>query len=443
MEDSKLTMRHTTQYTTPQTPQRWGIIGGGLLGMTLAHRLAQAGQSVQLFEGTPQLGGLASTWNLGPLTWDRHYHVTLLSDTSLRALLVELGLEHEMEWVETRTGFYTQGQLYSMSNTFEFLRFPPLRFVDKLRLGLTIFYASRLKNWRALEQIPVADWLKRWSGRHTFEHLWLPLLRAQTWRAVPANLSRFYLGNDCPYVCCPPHRAKKRNVRLRTRRVCAGASQVCRVMGLGAGSHSSRTRRKKITPHNGEAGYTNGGMHIEFTNGRHEHFDQVVLTTSASVAARMCPALSMAEKTTLQAMPYQGIICASVVLKRPLANFYVTNITDSGIPFTAVIEMSALVDRQHFGGHSLVYLPKYLTPADPTFEASDEEIEVTFTHALLRMYPHLQASDIVCFRVSRVRGSLPSSNLALFRPFVPHEHLRAWTPDCEFRSYSQRNSQRQ
>src|SRR5881397_3902418 len=163
----------------PHGSQRWGIVGGGFLGMTLAHRLAQHGQDVTLFEAAPQLGGLASAWNLGDVVWDRHYHVTLLSDTYLRALLAELGLEQEMAWIETRTGFYTDGTLYSMSNTLEFLRFPPLSLFSKLRLGATILYASRLKNWKKLEKILVADWLRRWSGRATFEKIWLPLLRAK------------------------------------------------------------------------------------------------------------------------------------------------------------------------------------------------------------------------------------------------------------------------
>src|SRR5207244_1562381 len=149
----------------PQTAQRWGIVGGGFLGMTLAHRLAQHGQDVTLFEAADALGGLASAWSLGDVVWDRHYHVTLLSDTHLRALLGELGLEADMKWVETKTGFYSGGRLYSMSNTLEFLRFPPLGLFDKLRLGATIFYASRVTNWRRLEAVGVADWLLRLSGR--------------------------------------------------------------------------------------------------------------------------------------------------------------------------------------------------------------------------------------------------------------------------------------
>src|SRR5438034_1561301 len=111
----------------PLGSQRWGIVGGGFLGMTLAHRLAQHGQDVTLFEAAPQLGGLASAWNLGDVVWDRHYHVTLLSDTYLRALLAELGLEQEIAWVEPRTGVYTDGPLYPIPHPLDHLRFPPLR----------------------------------------------------------------------------------------------------------------------------------------------------------------------------------------------------------------------------------------------------------------------------------------------------------------------------
>lgn len=39
--------------------------------------------------------------------------------------------------------------------------------------------ASRRKDWQSLERIYVADWLRRWSGRRTFNKIWLPLLKAE------------------------------------------------------------------------------------------------------------------------------------------------------------------------------------------------------------------------------------------------------------------------
>src|SRR5882724_9673940 len=160
-------------------PQHWAILGSGLLGMTVALRLAQQGQRVSLYESSKELGGLASAWQLGDITWDRHYHVTLLSDSSNRSLLRELGLEQELNWVETKTGFYTGGRMVSMSNSLEFLKFPPINLIDKARLALTILHASRIEDWKALERIPVEEWLRKWSGANTTEKIWLPPPRAK------------------------------------------------------------------------------------------------------------------------------------------------------------------------------------------------------------------------------------------------------------------------
>jgi protoporphyrinogen oxidase len=386
-------------------PERWGIVGGGFLGMTLARRLARRGKNVTLFEGANCLGGLASAWNLGDVVWDRHYHVTLLSDSYLRALLSELNLEKEMEWVETATGFYTNGKMYSMSNTLEFLRFPPLGLLDKVRLGATIFYASKVKNWKRLEKIPVTEWLRRWSGDHTFDKIWLPLLRAKLGENYKKASAAFIWA-----IIARMYAARRTGLKKEMFGYVPGG--YARVLERFAEELvNDKVRIKLRQPVKTIEPAPNGEVGVELENGQREMFDQVVITVAAPLAARLCPALSRDEHDRLNDIQYQGIICASLLLKRPLANFYVTNITDSWVPFTAVIEMSALVDRKHFGGNALVYLPKYVTPDDPAFSLSDGTIEEKFLEALARMYPNFQPRDVLCFRVSRVRYVLALSTL--------------------------------
>jgi protoporphyrinogen oxidase len=132
---------------------------------------------------------------------------------------------------------------------------------------------------------------------------------------------------------------------------------------------------------------------------------------AAPIAARLCPELSQNEQARLNGIQYQGVICASLLLRHSLANYYVTNITDTWVPFTAVIEMSALVDKKHFDGNALVYLPKYVAPEDPAFSLSDQELQEMFLHALERMYPRFVRDDLLCFRISRVRYVLAISTL--------------------------------
>ena len=91
-----------------------------------------------------------------------------------------------------------------------------------------------------------------------------------------------------------------------------------------------------------------------------------------------------------------GIACASMLMRQPLAAYYVTNITSEWVPFTAVIEMTTIVDRSEFGGNSLVYLPRYLTQDDPFWAKSDAEIASEFIGALERMYPRFPARRTSC-----------------------------------------------
>ena len=392
--------------TSEKRPLRWGIVGGGMLGMTLAHRLAEAGQHVTLLEAAPELGGLASAWQLGDLTWDRHYHVTLLSDLRLRKLLAELDLENEMRWVETKTGFYTDGQLYSMSTSLEFLRFPPLNLIEKCRLAATILWASKIRDGRPLESELVADWLRKWSGAGTFEKIWLPLLKAklgETYERVSASfiwatIARMY-------------QARHSGMKKEMFGYVAGgyAHLLCRFAEhLAANGIDIRTG----CPVNEVRRESEGMLSVNCGDHSNMEFDRVVLTVPSPALPTLCPQLSEAEQAQHSRIEYLGILCASVVLKRNLANYYVTNITDQWVPFTAVIEMTSLVDSAELDGKHLVYLPHYVSQDDPAWELSDEQLEERFLAALERMYPHFQRSDVEAFRVSRVRNvmALPTLN---------------------------------
>src|SRR5258708_6104023 len=110
-----------------------GIIGGGLMGLALAFRFSRLGHAVTVFERERQIGGLTTYQNYGAFYWDRFYHVILPSDQQLIQFLDDLGLADKLCWTRTLTGFYVDGQFHSMSSPFEFLRFPPVGFIGKVR----------------------------------------------------------------------------------------------------------------------------------------------------------------------------------------------------------------------------------------------------------------------------------------------------------------------
>lgn len=387
-----------------RTGKRWGIVGGGFLGLTLALRLRQAGHDVTLFEAAPDLGGLASAWKIGDVVWDKHYHVILFSDLRLRHLLSELGLDDQCRWVTTRTGFFTDGKLYSLSNSWEFLRFPPINLIDKFRLGATIWRASKIQDWKKLEKIPVETWLRRWSGRRTFEKIWLPLLRSKLGESYKEASAAFIWA-----IIARMYAARRSGLKREMfgyveggyARILNRFSEILTEKGVILRPSSAV---RAVRSHG-------DGINVELATGVSEAFDRVVVTSASPLAARLCPDLRPQERLQHEAVRYQGIVCASLLLRQSLSPFYVTNITEPWVPFTGVIEMSALVDKAAFNGQALVYLPKYVAPDDPLFSEPDDQIRERFLGALERMYPHFRRQDVVAFQVSRVRQVFAISTL--------------------------------
>ena len=390
---------------------RFGIVGGGLLGMTLAWDLSKAGHDVTILEGASRCGGLAAPWQLGDIVWDRHYHVTLQSDLVLRELLHELDLEPALQWVKTGTGFFVNGRMHPFSGAADYARFPPLSPLQKVRLAATIFKASRIEDWRPLEQLTAVDWLTQQCGRTTVERIWMPLLRAK-------------LG---------PHatRASAAFIWAIIARMFAarGSGPKREMFGYVRNGYDRTLRRfeERLLARNVEIRTSHRIERIEgapdgvdvISAGETTRFDRVVVTLAAPLAARLCPGLTAGERALCEGVEYQGIICASVLTDAALTPYYITNIADATVPFTAVIEMSALVDRSEFGGKSLIYLPKYVSSDDPAFCMTDDEIESTFLAALGRMHPAFARSSVRAFRVSRVPFVFPIPTLGYSERLPP------------------------
>jgi protoporphyrinogen oxidase len=389
-----------------------GVVGGGVLGMYLARELQRLGAKVSLFEASPSLGGLAGAAEVGGYQWDRFYHVILMSDSHTRELVEDLGLGDALRWGVTRTGFYSDGQMYSLSNSLEFLRFPPLNLLQKLRLGGTIFYASRVKDWRALESELVEDWLRRLSGDEVVDKIWLPLLKSKLGDNYKLASASFIWA-----IIARMYAARRSGLKREMfgyveggyDRVLRRFEEKLRESGIALhlGARVERIERQ------------GAGTRVSLANGERHDFDEVVITLPTPQVADLVPQLTVAERDKLRGVVYQGIVCASLLLRKPLGPYYVTNITDRWVPFTGVIEMTALVERRHFGGNSLVYLPCYLTQDDAYWQRTDEQVREDFVGALEKMYPDFRREDVLSFVVSRARRVLAVSTLDYSTKWLP------------------------
>jgi protoporphyrinogen oxidase len=319
--------------------------------------------------------------------------------------LKEIGLEEKIQWVETKTGFYMNGKLYSMSDTIEFLRFPTLNLLDKFRLGLTIIVASKIKDWKRLEKIPVTQWLRKWSGANTFNKIWLPLLRAKLGESYKKTSAVFIWATIQRLYGARRSGLKKEMfgfVEGGYKTVITAFKQTLIDEGViiktnCAAKEVSTNSRKK--------------PEILLANEESEEFDEVIVTLPSGISSKLCPGLSTIEKQKLDDVEYLGVICVAVLLDKSISDFYVTNITDSWVPFTGVIEMTALVDKKYLGGNALVYLPKYIVDGDPLFNQSDDEVKNYFINNFKKMYPWLTDNSIKFVGVARAKHVITVAKL--------------------------------
>jgi len=389
-----------------------GIVGGGLLGMTLALQLAERGIKVTLLEAAERLGGLTSPARIGKYTWDQFYHVMLLSDTDLLDLLDRLDLKEQISWNKTKTGFYTEGHLYSMSNIMEFLSFPPVHLLDTLRLAFNIFYASRIKSWPRLENVLVTDWLIRFSGKRTFDKIWLPLLKSKLGENYRRTNAAFIWGTIARMYAARRSRLKQEMFGYVNGGYSTILEKFEQVLGKSGVETLCNTSPQRIVDKNACVG-------IQLSTGEALTFDDVVLTIPCNQIPMLCPQLSDHEKQRLNGVTYQGVISSMVLLKKPLASYYITNITDEWVPFTGVIEMTAVVNRDYFDGNSLVYLPRYLPQEDTFWDKSDGEIQAQFTKALQSMYASFSQDDVLAWKITRARYVHPITTINYSKELLP------------------------
>ena len=392
----------------------WGIIGGGIMGMTLALRLAQKGYKVTILESSTKLGGLTGAIEMDGAVWDRFYHVILMSDVNTRKIISEIGLEDDLRWVETKTGFFSAGKLYSMSNVIEFLKFPPINLIGKFRLGLTIIVASLIKDWRRMEKIPVEKWLRRWSGKQVFEKIWLPLLKAK--------LGEYYKDTSALFIWATIQRmyaARKTGLKKEMfGYVKGGYDKINRAFesklrNLGVNIITEIQVKQVIT-------HGDNQIMVKTQSPEVYSFDKVISTLPSDISIQIAPNLTDREIRMHKSINYLGVVCPSVLLRRPISEYYVTNIIETWTPFTGIIEMTALVDIKELGNRSLVYLPKYVAPGDELFNKSEKELKEYFLGALFRMYPELSDKDVLHWNMASARRvfALPTLDYSVNLPSV-------------------------
>lgn len=373
------------------------IIGGGMMGLSLAYRLAQAGIKPTIFERSHQAGGLASNFEYKDIRLDRFYHTILSSDLTMQGLIEETGIKDKLHFTETKQGFYDNGSIYPFNTPVDLMSYPPLHIVSRFRLGLQVVYAMFGNDWREIDKIPVDDWLIKVSGKAVYEKVWKPLLRAK--------FDTLYGGVPATYIWSRLKRmtSTRQGVTSKEMMCYLEGSYALVVDALMAKLEELAVDVRLNTAIQEICIEDGGATGVKIADGTVENFDAVVSTLPSPVLSTLIPSAPADFVELTGKQEYLGVLCPLLILKKRLTPYYVLNITDSSIPFTAVVETTNLIDPQYVNDYHLVYLPKYLAPGNDMINWSDEKVEAEWMKYFKQMFPDFDENDIEAFIVQKAR----------------------------------------
>ena len=384
---------------------RVGIIGGGVAGLAAAYHLTKEGHFAEVFEVAPFLGGQASTFDVFGGRLERGYHHLFVSDTEIADLIQELGLGGKLAWLESTVGFYHGGKIWDFASPMDLLRFKPLPFLDRIRVGFWTFILQKTKSYSKFEGVTARDWLSKRMGRRGYEVIWEPLLRGK--------FGEFYDKIGMTWIW------NKVTLRVASRK---GAGQVehlgypmgsfgevievlaDRIAQQGGVIHTSASVTQIV-----EADGSATAMEVQLEGGETERreYDAIIATIPSYVFTRLAPTMPPEYQSKLENVDYLSAVLMVMVMDRPFTNKYWMNIADPNMPFVALIEHTNLIDKELYGGKHILYISNYPSRDNELYQMSGDELMDLFVPHLQKINPDFERSWVIEYHHHRVDGAQP------------------------------------
>jgi protoporphyrinogen oxidase len=377
------------------TGQRIAVLGAGPMGLAVAYQLARDGHKPVIFEADDRVGGMTAAFDFSGLMIERYYHFHCISDHAFLKVLDELGLSHQMHWVETKMGYWFKGKLQPWGNPIALLRFKGLSLVAKFRYGLHAFLCTKRNNWKPLDNLEATGWIKRWVGAEAYEILWRRLFDYKFYEHTN-NLSAAWIWSRIRRIGKSRYNLFKEKLGY-----------------LEGGSNTLLQALKKDIESNGGKIMLNSpvnkvvidskkvvGIEIE---GKLQKFDKVISTIPLPYISSLIPDLPKDILLKFKAQKNIAVVCIIVKLKKPLTENFWLNTNDDEMDIPGIVEYTNLRPLdQH-----IVYVPFYMPGEHPKFKDDNSVFINKVRRYMQKINPLLRDDDFIDVRASRYRYAQP------------------------------------
>lgn len=361
---------------------RIAVLGAGALGLTVAMRLARRGAQVTVIEREPELGGLAAGFKPDPdgdVYLEKFYHHLFRSDTDIQELIDDLGLKDRLQWLRPITATLYHSKAYQLDSPVALLKFSPLSFPTRIRMGAALAYLKAEKNYKRLAGQTAAEWIQRWMGKEAYDVVWKPQLQSK-------------FGEFYPNIAAPWFWARVHCRSTELGYVKGGFQNVYIRLGeeiqKAGGEIRLRTAVTRIAP------TADKKVQVATAAGV-ETYDKVVSTLPTKLFLRLTEGLTEEYRRKYDWGDALGAMCAILALDKQLfvePPVYWLSVTDPGYPFLAAVEHTNMMPASDYGGQHLLYLGNYLPVNHRYFTQPDEMTIAEFLPHLKKLNPQFEES---------------------------------------------------
>lgn len=371
------------------------VIGAGFAGLSAAYDLAGAGWSVTVFDGAAQPGGLASGFRDDGWDWplEHYYHHLFQTDRAILGLADEIGFGGALSTHRPVSASFFRGRAHALDGVVPILTFPGMPLLDRVRMGAVGAYLKLSPDWRRLENVTAADWVRRWMGPRAYAAVWEPLLLGKFGPAHYDSVPMSWLWA----------RLHARSFKLVY--VDGGFQAFADALQRAAEARGAAVRLgtpvRSIRP-------TGAGLAVAAGDGE-STFDRVIATTAPHVLARMAPEMPAAYGAALGQLVHLGAAVFVLALKQRLMTdgTYWLNLDKREMPFLACVEHTNLIPPARYGGDHLVYIGDYLPPDHEAFSLAPEALLGRWLPALERINPAFRRDWVRTYWLSRAGYAQP------------------------------------
>lgn len=375
------------------------VIGAGLTGLTAGYCLAKAGHTVDVFEESEYIGGLASAVEAGNGNLDRFYHHVFVSDTYLLDLTRELGIENKIKWYEPKNAIFIDNRIYPFTSPIDLLRFKPVDFLSRIRMGLLVLSAKFIRDYKSFESVTAKDWIVTRAGNECYEKIWGPLLSSK-FDVDADSISGTWIWNKLKL------RGSSRGKNIFKERLGYMDEGFIVLADKLADKIREYSGSIKLSePVNNLKRNASENWEVSTPKGSYE-YDKVLFTAAPQLLVDICPEFSDEYKRKLRGLKYKSNICLILELNKPLSPYYWITVSEKNIPFVLIIEHTNLTGIKNYGSN-IVYLSRYIDPGSSLYNISDERIIKHFIEGLKKVFPDFREEYIKNTRLNKARFAQP------------------------------------